>query len=610
MSDVIQPGSDMAKVIDGYDANDRGGSLGAPYWMEAALGEVKAFMSMDIQIDGVPTPRYGVLSLLLRSTPCFVYAHPKFKEAFGTTAFTDGVHLFICEDLMDTLIKEEDASKGVEDGVVPLVMHELMHKLMNHHQRLASFPRGLANKAADYWINARIQVGYPEITCVPSLRETGIGFRPGEKEKYSLMSEESIARDLYEDELNRRQKQPNQQGSGDPQQGQGQGDSSQGSGSQGQSGPQQGGSQKGKGKDKSQGGQQQPGQQGSGSPGEEQRAGSGEKNKQPGAFGADGDEHIPDLEEVVAVMKEAGMQEALAKLGIKDADNLEDIGRVKRDNALDKEEAIHKAAAQAAQMGGKYPGAHIAQAASDMIAARAKGKLHWKMALREMILGTGGKYRASMEETSSLYYIDEMDDILGTRPWLPTELSFKPQEAVLVLIDTSGSVSNEDIAAFVAEILELKTASSGFGDAAAEVIVLSADTVLRGEPEVITDSNVDEIMGNGMRIFGRGGTEFSVPIRQAASLPMFKEKKIKSMLYFTDLYAHPPKSKAECGLEDDVNVVFVAAPSTGTSHVEDFAKDVESWARVTEIQEGLAVDLSDTSMDMPVAPSSRRRPGA
>lgn len=622
MSDTIQADTAVAKLIDGYAADDRGSALGAPYWMEAALGEIKTFMAMDIPIDGVPLPRYGVLSLLLRSTPCFVYAHPEFKK-ICRTAFTDGVHVFICEDLMEKLIKEEDASKGVEDGLVPLLMHELSHKLMNHHQRLRSYPRGVANKAADLSINSRLQLGFPELTWVPSLRETGLAFKPGEKEKYSLLSEESIARDLYQDEINRKQQQQKKDGKGNPQKGQGQGAPSPGQGQgegEGEGGgdPSQGQGSGGKpskgkpgkpGQGQPGGGGNEPGDQGDPSQGKGGGKGAKEED-QPTDFGADGDEHMPDLEEIVDIMKRAGMTDALAKLGIKNPDDIEEIGRVQRENNLDKEEAINKAAAQAAEHGGKYPGAHIAHAAADMIVSRAKGKLNWKMALREMILGNGGRFRPSMEESSSIYYIDEIEDILGTRPWLPVELAFKPQETVLVLIDTSGSVSDEDIRAFLAEIFELKTASSGFGDAASEVIVLSADTVLRGEPQVITDSNIDEIMANGLRIFGRGGTEFVTSIRQATELDMFKGKNIKSLLYFTDLFANPPKSKEQCGLKEDVNVVFVAAPSTGSGHVAEFAKDVEGWARVTEIREGLEVDMSETSMEMPVMPSQRRRPGA
>ncbi len=603
MSNVIQSDSQIAKLIDGYDFDDRGSALGAPYWMEAALSEIKTFMSMNIDIDGVPTPRYGVLSLLLHSTPCFVYGHPEFKKQFGTTAFTDGVHIFICEDLMEKMIKEEDESKGKLEGVIPLVMHELSHKLLNHHGRLRSYPRDIANKAADYSINSRIQLGYPEIKWVPSLRETGVGFLPGELEKYSVLSEETIARDLWEDRLKQQREQEskqNNQGQGGP------GQSQPGQGNPGQGQPGQGQDQGGKGQGKG-----SPGQGGKNQKG--QPNGEGEKGgdaaDHPESFGADGDEHMPDLEDIVRVMKQNGMDAALAKLGIHDANDVEEIGQVKKDNELNKVEAIHKAAAQMAQANGKYPGAHLATAAADMIISQAKGKLHWKMSLREMILGDGGRYRPSMEESSSLYYIDEVEDMLGARPWLPVELAFKPQEVVMIPVDTSGSVSNEDLKEFFAEIFELVTASSGFGDAASEVIVVPADTAIREEPTVITPANVEEFMNNGIRVLGRGGTDFGDVIRSCAKLPQVKGKKIKSWVYFTDLFDRAPKSKAEVGLEEDVNFVFVAARSTGSAHVAEFAKDVESWARVAEIHEGVEVDLSETSMDMPVQPS-RRRPGA
>jgi predicted metal-dependent peptidase len=188
-------------------------------------------------------------------------------------------------------------------------------------------------------------------------------------------------------------------------------------------------------------------------------------------------------------------------------------------------------------------------------------------------------------------------------------LPFKPEETVLCLIDTSGSVNDKDIRAFLSEIFELKTAASGFGDSASEVIVLSADTVLRGEPIEITDANCDELMSNGVKVFGRGGTSLGNSLKQAVALPMFKDKKIKSVVYFTDLYDTVPQYK-DLGLPtDDVAMMFIAAPSTGSQHVAEFAKGVEGWARVAEINEGIEIDISETSMDMPVAPASRRRPG-
>lgn len=610
MSDIHKDlGTDVSRLINGIDRDDRSGSLQAPWWMEVALDEAKVSMAMDVIIDGMLVPRYGVLSLLARSTPFFVYGHPALKK-LCKTAFTDGLHVFVSDTLFEKLIQEEDKANGTEEGLVPLMMHELMHKLFNHTKRLRAFPSDVANIATDLSINTRLQKGFPEIKWVPSLRETGLGFAPGEMERYLELSEESIARDIMQERLKNPPQKPkpgdqpgDQKGQGSPQPGQGKAPGQQGSpGSgqpgQGQAGPPQPG----------QSGKPQPGQGQSGAPGGDEAAGGSEPAD---GFGEEGDNHLIDLPTLIKVLEEAGLTEALAKMGLPSSDDVEGIGAVEDEATMRQVEAVQKAASQLAQMGnGKYPGAHIVDCAADMVRGFTKGKLSWRLALRELIFGDGDKHRSSMEEPSSVYYVDEVTGTLGTELYLPVELPFKSQETVLVLVDTSGSVSEADLRAFYSEIFELKTASQGFGDSASEVIVLSADTVLRGEPIEITDANVDELLQTGIKAHGRGGTDLGHSLAQAVNLPMMKEKNIKAVIYMTDLYDRIPQYK-DLGLKtDDVTIVYVAAPTTGSQHVAEFAKGVESYARVVEIEEGLEVDLSETSMDMPVvSPQKSRKPG-
>jgi len=96
-----------------------------------------------------------------------------------------------------------------------------------------------------------------------------------------------------------------------------------------------------------------------------------------------------------------------------------------------------------------------------------------------------------------------------------------------------------------------------------------------------------------MKIFGRGGTDLGHSLKTAMSLPLLKEKNIRSVIYCTDLLDTPPRYK-DLGIPDGVNVIYVAAPSTHSSHIDEFAKEVESYARVVPIREGLEVDLEDT----------------
>lgn len=611
MSEIKQKqNADASRLINGIDRDDRSGSLQAPYWMEAELDSLKEHMCGDTFVDGVLLPRYGVLSLLLRSTPCFVYGHPALK-ALSKTAFTDGIHVFVSEELFQNLYDEEEASKGKEEGLVPLMMHELMHKLFNHTGRLHAFPPVLANIATDLSINTRLVEGFPDIKWVPTLREGGLGFREGDKEKYLGLSEESIARDLLQDFLAKQKKKQQQQGQGQgkgqPQPGQkGQQGQQPGQGQGGQPQNGQGGQpQPGQG-----GGQQQPGQKGGqggqqpGQKGDEQGQGEG-GDELSDVFGGEGDNHMVDLGDLIKTMEDAGLQGALDKLQLPSSDDVEKIGQVQEEADQRRIEAVERAAAQMSQNGGKYPGSHIVDCAADVVRGFTRGKLTWRLLVQEALLGDGMKYKGSMEEPSSLYYSTEVAEMLGVEPYLPVELPFKPQSTVLCLIDTSGSVNDQDIRAFLSEIFELKTASNGFSDGASEVIVLSADTVLRGEPIEINDGNCDDLMQAGVKVFGRGGTDLGHSLAQAVKLPLMKDKKIRSVVYFTDLFDRPPQY-ADLGLpSDDVAVCYIAAPSTHSQHVAEFAKAVADYARVAEINEGTEVDLSEDSMNMPVNPTEK-----
>lgn len=584
MSDITDVKKKKELALKKYGAQPEGTSL---LWADQKLvddlEEVVQFLNSDRLIDGMLMPRFGVLSLILRTTPTYVYGHPAFKK-MCRTAFTDGVHVFICDEFYQKLLQDCQEAKGAEYGIEPLILHELMHKMFNHVQRLHQFPKQLANKAADLSINTKLRAGFPEIEWCKSLRETGLGFNPGDIEKYLPLAEESIARELMAEELKELQKKQQQKQQG--QQGQGQG---------GQSGKPQ----------KGQGGGKPQNGQGGGQGGDQESEGGDDQDQDAGSdFNGDGDDHLHSLKDVIEALEDAGLDEVKEILNLPDSDEVEEIARVQEDNEQRQHEAMQQAIAQAQQCGGKYPGQHIVDAAAEYMKGFAKGKLSWKMALREMVLGDGMKFRPSFENVSDIAFVDEVSEELGTPLYLPTELTHKAEETVLVLIDTSSSVSSEDIRAFLTEIFELKTASENNGDSASEVLVISADTVMRGEIVEINDDNVDELMSQGMKIFGRGGTDLGHSLKTALALPVMKEKKIRAVIYCTDLYDTPPRY-ADLGVPDGTSIVYVAAPSTHSAHIEEFARQVESYARVVEIKAGQEVDLENAT-SMTVSPKARR----
>ena len=634
--------SEIAKKQDiqavSEDPDDReGSSLRAPLRLEEDLDDVKKYLAGEANIGGNLMPRYGLLSLLLRTTPCFVYGLDSFKKKFGTTAFTDGVHIYICDDFYDKLLKDSKDTKGQDFGIELLILHELMHILFNHNRRLRQYPPDISNIACDLSINTKLQVGYPDLRWAKTLKETGVGFKPGDTERYPKMAEEIIARDLINERNIERQKkkeqeekngqkgqqqgqqgqQNNQNGQQQPGQSNGQGQPGQGQGQPGQGNgqgqPSQGKGQPGQGNGQ---GQQQPGQgSGNGQPDPNGQQGQGNRNgqgngngqgkkekdlpNQNGEFNGENDRHIYDMKDVVEALEAEGLGNVVKALNLPQSGDSEAMEQLQEQADMRKMEAVQRATAQMAQHGSKYPGGHIVESASEFITGMTRGKLSWKMAIRQALFGDGMKFKYNSDELGAPYFVDEIEEIVGVRIPIGQDLPFKPDEAVLAMVDTSGSVQNEDLRAFISEILELKTASQGMGDSASEVIVLSADTVLRGEPIEITDANAAEYMSKGVPLFGRGGTDLAEAVRQASKLDLFKDKKIKSVVYFTDLFDRAPKF-AELGLPEGTSVTYVAAPSTtagSAAYQEEFAKSVEDYAVVVSIREGIEVNLDQAERE-------------
>ena len=171
-----------------------GSSLMAPEDLEEDLNNVLKWMRGTRSVEGINMPRFGLLSLILQQTPIYVYGHPAFKK-ISKTAFTDGMHIFISDDLYDKLNADVEANPSTF-GVEWVILHEVMHKLFNHTRRLKHFPPDISNMATDLSINTKLVEGFPDLTACRSLKETGLGFKPGDKDRWIHLSEETIAMEL------------------------------------------------------------------------------------------------------------------------------------------------------------------------------------------------------------------------------------------------------------------------------------------------------------------------------------------------------------------------------------------------------------------------------
>ncbi len=614
---------------------------------------LKVRSSINIDQGRQVAPRFGILSLLAMHTPIYVYDHPAFKK-ISNTAFTDGIHVFVDADFMRKLVIQEEESNGKKSGVVFLILHELLHKLLAHVDRLKKFPPIIANIAEDLVINGKLVKGFDMISPVDLLLEVGVGMKPAEAEKYHNMTEEVVAEMLLIIERKKKEKLKEEE---QKQQQKGQDNSEEPDGNEGEcqnpgnndeegdgGNPMPG---KGKGKKSSKKGQspnnQDPNEDQDGS-GNEQEAknssgqgeddenenegpeqGQGQKDedqngtkskKKKASELQDGDlteeeyadkEHSPihhiTPEELLDIIEKNGLQDTVGKaLDLPSSDDVEAIGKMKDQSKYKDMDAIQIAMNQAARANGKYPGQHIAEYASDVVGNLGKGKLTWKLAAKKLTQGDGLKMAHSDDEADIPWLLDK--ETLGIEPFYSGALL--PQindETVVCIIDTSGSTSSDNQRTeYLQEVLGLKSGLSG-SDQARKVVVFSGDSIIRGKPLEITAQNVNKIKNDGIPIFGNGGTDFASCLNQVLALPIMKKEKVKAVLYFTDCLDSPPRRQDfEDKLASGIKVAFFTTPGMWS---EKWNQEVSSWAEVYCIEEGGQVNLDSEKINQNTRKNNR-----
>lgn len=635
--------------------DDELSSLGSPLWMEMDLERVIDWMvSETIFTKKNPVtreemtyiaPRFGVYSYLLANVPCYLYGTPELAERWGNTAFTDGLHIFIYTGFYQQLVDDEDISNGKERGIVVLLLHELSHILNEDVFRLNNYSHSIANRAQDYIHNTTMRLGFPDLKFARSIVEYGVGFAPGDIEKYPYLSQEIVAEELFnkenkEDEDEEENPPPSQSGAEDkgednnPLQEESEEDNeSSGNNNEDKENKKdsKSSSQKSKNKSKSnkndksskgdseddsnkngdeesEDSSDQNGESDSGSNSSKDSASkSGAKGKSEGEpsdkgnidkngrikFGSPEDNHHHTLEEVIKALEDMKLDGVREKLNLPKSTDTEEIER-KQNSGIDvKNQSIIEAdnKRQELSMPG-FPGEHMLDCAMERIKSVKKGKLTWKMKVIDEIWGTGLNFKYNNDIIGDIYFVDEMIDVIGMNLYIGQITPFKSNNVVAIIIDTSMSVGQKDLEDIIPEIIEMKIAAES-GSGAYEVLVFSADTILRGIPIEINSENVHEFLEGGLQIFGRGGTDLATAINQTVKSEVFKDKKIKSLIYFTDLGDFPPRYK-DLELDPDTSITYIAVPSIKDSTVELFAESVKDYAEVIKIREDQEVDLSIT----------------
>lgn len=504
--------------------------------LQDLLDETRTYVAAETALErgGPLLPRYGLLSLLSRDTPGYVYTHPALATVCAT-AFTEGTHVFFYAPFLEALVESERKHLGKLERV-PLWLHEVSHKLYAHHERLHNFPHAIANQAKDTSINPRIVRMLAEQHQAPGpIFGQGCGLQDAQAiERYSRLSEEQIAREL----MQMAPVVPAQ--STDP----------------------------------------------------DARAGGAE------GYGAPADDHTLTLKEFIELLErnpDLGYVKGL--LALPDSDDAKTLREIEQRNLAETAQKVHYAKSLMRQHGERYPGRHVDSYAVEVLDQLAEPKIAWKASLRELLAGHGTHLTYTPDYPGRLFYVDPRDMNLTSELYTGSPIPARPDSAVLVVVDTSGSVDRTLLQAFFAEVLGIVQRAGGIG----EVVAYCADTALRAKPLRVTPANVSQFLKH-VEVYGRGGTDFVTPLRELWAHPDIQREKrrFKALLYFTDLGARPP---ARRDLPADLPpLAFVTTPGCFD---RGFADAVRDYARVVEIRSKTVIDLDALPR---LSPAARHEP--
>lgn len=540
-------------------------------------------------------------------------------------------------------------NKRPKEGMVPLLLHHCMHMIMNHHKRFKGFPGEFTAIGADISVYSKLRLAFPDMEWVPELNEAfpASTLTIDEMKKYAKLSEETIIREVAgryraqlpsademldqeaQDELDQAEREAAQaakdakdkankdkkdkrdkkdeEESSDPSDDANDSDSDSDTNDDSKDSTQD--KKKKDKKDKKDGSAQEkndktddsePGDDPSddsgdqdgddGSPSMDKDAmskaleGMGMKVTQNMLDEMDGKPDTIDMKQMTSIAQENGLSATQKRLELPEAWDYDAIEKLEKETRLNDIDDISKSVKMAGKAG-TMGGGHLEGAAHEEVIKETEGKLSWKMGLQE-ILGDSMHFTYSEAEAGDLYYVDPKDMGLNMEIFIGTDLPHKTEGVVMVLMDTSGSITEDLFKMFMSEIFGLIRNDNPESSTASEVVLLFCDDVIRGEPVLITEHNYEEMSQKKMEVYGRGGNDIGGTIKAAAKLPMFEEKKCAGIIYFTDLGDAPP---VKSDVPEGVPLIFVCPPD---HYQEEFIKAVKPFARVYPIEEGLEVDLT------------------
>lgn len=275
------------------------------------------------------------------------------------------------------------------------------------------------------------------------------------------------------------------------------------------------------------------------------------------------------------------LRDALERDGLGDFANTMGLPRKKADADKFKERQLKKIydVIQKSKLFGV--GRHSLEYAEEVVGDLAKPRLRWKSAVGDVVYGSGMSYKYTDSVPGQIYFYDHNMMGFNHPVFVGETIPAKNEQATLVFVDTSGSVSEEELKAFYSEVV----GAFDSGEMGGELIVMAADSDICAEPLIIDESNYHEYR-ESIPAFGRGGTNLRRSINSGMKWCDDNDRRVHGIIYLTDLEDIPPKRE-----ELPENLPRMLYVTTRETYSEKFRHAVADYADVVVIEDNLEVDF-------------------
>ena len=124
-------------------------------------------------------------------------------------------------------------------------------------------------------------------------------------------------------------------------------------------------------------------------------------------------------------------------------------------------------------------------------------------------------------------------------------LEYKEKRAItnfVIVIDTSGSIDSDEMRRFLTKTYSILKSSESF-DRKVNVHIIQCDADVTKDVKITSQADLEEYVSAGIRVYGRGGTDFRPAFRYVKSLLESGELQcLDGLLYFTDGYGVFPET--------------------------------------------------------------------